>query len=158
MKNSVITIAFIFSGFIARAQMKIGDMSPDINLPNAKDSVVSLSSFHGKVVLLDFWASWCSPCRALNPGLGKLYSKYKQKGFEIFAISIDNKKSAWLKAILQDKIKYTQVNDKAGWNSLIAEKYHVEEMPSSFLLDKEGRIVAIDLEGIDLENKIKALL
>ena len=158
MRKAIVVVLFIVCATITNGQLKVGDMPPEVSLPNAKDSIVNLSSFKGKIVLLDFWASWCGPCRAANPGVVKLHNKYRLKGFEVFGISIDSKKAAWLKAIKDDKIKYTQVNDAAGWNSLVAEKYKVEQIPTSFLLDKMGKIVAIDLEGTQLENKIKKLL
>ena len=158
MKKSIATIILVVYAAIATAQLKVGDVPPEISLPDANDSTVNLSSFRGKVVLLDFWASWCAPCRSANPGVVKLHNKYKAQGFEVFGVSIDSKKAAWLKAISQDKITYIQVNDAAGWNSPVAEKYKVEQIPTSFLLDKTGKIVAIDLEGSKLENKIKELL
>ena len=98
-------------------------------------------------MLVDFWASWCYPCRASNPGIVKLYKKYKDKGFEVFAVSIDVKKAAWLKAIRQDKLPYTHVNDVTGWYSIVAESFFVSEIPSSFLLDVTGKLVAVDAEG-----------
>jgi thiol-disulfide isomerase/thioredoxin len=133
-------------------------MAPEISLTNAKDSTVKLSSYKGKVVLVDFWASWCGPCRAANPSVVRLYNKYKEKGFEVFGVSIDSKKTAWLKAIKQDRIKYTQVNDTDGWYSKIAEAWGVNAIPASFLLDKTGKIIAFDAEGKQLEALIEGLL
>lgn len=158
MKNVLITFLFICSVYIAPAQVTIETIAPEITLPNAKDSIINLSSYRGKIVLLDFWASWCGPCRTANPGVVRLYQKYKAKGFEVFGVSIDNKKQAWIRAIAQDKIKYTQVIDKAGWYSPIAQKYGINQIPTSFLLDRNGKIIAIDLEGKELENKLKELL
>lgn len=159
MKRIILSIAFIFTFvFIAEAQLSIGSLAPDIRLPNTKDSMVSLSSFLGKVVLIDFWASWCAPCRYANPGVQKLYKKYKDSGFEVFAVSIDSKKPAWLKAIRQDRLTYTQVNDAAGWYSKVTETYFVEEIPTSFLLDKNGKIVAVDAEGATLDKLVSSLL
>lgn len=158
MKSIVVTAVFILTGFIVKAQVKVDQVAPEISLPDVNDSPISLSSFKGKVVLIDFWASWCGPCRASIPSVIKLYDKYKAKGFEVFGVSIDSKKKDWIKAIAQDKITYPQVNDKAGWYSKTAEKYGVNAIPNTFLLDKTGKIVAIDLEGEQLENKVKALL
>jgi peroxiredoxin len=158
MKYVIIAVVFIFSGFLTRAQVRTGDMAPEISLPDAQGSLVNLSSYRGKVVLIDFWASWCGPCRGANPGVVKLYNKYKANGFEVFGVSIDSRKDAWLKAVSQDHLEFTQVNDNAGWNSMVAIKYNVNQIPTSFLLDKTGKIIAVDLEGKHLENKIKELL
>ena len=158
MKNVLVTAALLLTGLIGTAQLTVNQQAPEIALPGIKGNEVSLSSLKGKVVLVDFWASWCGPCRAGNPAVVKLYNTYKEKGFEVFGVSIDAKKADWLKAIANDKIKFTQVNDAAGWNSAIAEKYGVNAIPNSFLLDKEGKLIAINLEGEALENKVKELL
>lgn len=158
MKQLIAVMFFTGITAMANAQVRQGDRAPEISLKNAKDSVVKLSSYKGKVVLVDFWASWCVPCRAANPSVVRLYKKYKAQGFEVFAISIDSKKSDWLKAVKHDGIPYTQVNDPAGWNSKAGENYGIDAIPTSFLLDKSGNIIATDLEGAELENKIKELL
>ena len=143
---------------VSSAQLKIGERTPEISLPNAKDSLINLSSFTGKVILIDFWASWCAPCRAANPYIQKLYKKYRADGFEVFAVSLDVKKEAWLKAIKKDKLTYTQVNDNTGWNSKIAELYYVDQLPTNFLLDRTGKIVAINIEGKELYDQVKNLV
>ncbi|HRI25629.1 MAG TPA: TlpA disulfide reductase family protein [Ferruginibacter sp.] len=158
MKRYVLIALLAGISLCGKAQLKIGDMVPEISLPDTKDSMRTLSSLQGKVVLIDFWASWCGPCRMANPYVQKLYSKYKDKGFEVFAVSLDTKKNDWLKAIRQDKIKYMQVIDNSGWRSKVAERYFVELLPTSFLVDRTGRIVAIDLEGKELFDKVKELV
>lgn len=158
MKKALIIIICIGSVLIVKSQVTVGAMAPEISLPDTKDSLINLSSFKGKVVLIDFWASWCGPCRRSNPGIVNLYNKYKAKGFEVFGVSIDSKKRDWVHAIANDKINYAQVNDHNGWNSVIVEKYGINQIPTSFLLDKTGKIIAIDPDEKQLENKIQKLL
>ena len=112
----------------------------------------------GKVVLIDFWASWCGPCRRENPNVVKLYEKYKDKGFEIFSISLDKDKTAWIKAIKDDNLKWTNhVSDLKYWSSEAAKLYGVSSIPSTVLIDKEGRVIAKNLRGRDLELKMKEI-
>jgi peroxiredoxin len=158
MKNVLVAMIFLLVANSGIAQANVGQIAPEISLPNSTDSAINLSSFKNKVVLIDFWASWCMPCRASIPNVVRLYKKYKNKGFAVYGISIDADKNEWLTAVDHDKITYTQVNDKTGWNSVIATKYNVNAIPSTFLLDKTGKIVAIDAEGGQLERKIKRLL
>lgn len=158
MRISFLIIVMLIGPFLCKAQLKIGEPVPEIALPDAMDSIVNLSSLTGKVVLIDFWASWCAPCRAANPYIQKLYKKYKANGFEVYAVSLDVKKVAWLKAVKKDKLSYTGVNDNAGWNSKVAESFFVDMLPTNFLLDKTGRIVAINIEGKELFDKVKSLL
>ncbi len=151
--------SFILLGSLSgSAQLKIGEAVPEISLPDVKDSIIKLSSYTGKVVLIDFWASWCAPCRAENPYVVKLYNKYKDKGFEVFGVSLDTKREAWIKAVRQDKIKFTQVIDNTGWNSKVAEQYFVDQIPTNFLLDRSGKIVAINLDGKELFDKVKSMV
>ena len=158
MKNITISVLFCLFSFLSTAQLLPGMVVPDISLPDTNDSVVTLSSFRGKVVLIDFWASWCGPCRAANPGVVKLYKKYKDQGFEVFGVSVDKKKAEWVKAIKKDKITYQQVNDKGGWESKTLANYFVNEIPTSFLIDKAGRLVAVDLTGKGLKKLVAQLL
>ncbi len=158
MKKTFLSIIILLGSLVSSAQLKIGERTPEILLPNAKGSLINLSSFTGKVILIDFWASWCAPCRAANPYIQRLYKKYKSDGFEVFAVSLDVKKEAWLKAIKKDKLTYTLVIDNTGWNSKIAEQYYVDQLPTNFLLDKTGKIVAINIEGKEMFDKVKSLL
>ncbi len=158
MTRSVLLLFILLSASMANAQLKIGDAAPEIELRNNKDSVIKLSSFTGKVVLIDFWASWCGPCRAANPYTQKLYNQYKAKGFEVFAVSLDVNKALWIKAVKKDRLTYTQVVDYDGWLSKVAEKYYVDALPTTFLVDRSGKIVAINLEGKELFDAVKRLV
>ena len=142
----------------AQLQPNIADPRLNFSLPDVKGDSILLSSLKGKVFLLDFWASWCGPCRISNKQLVKIYAKYKDKGFEILSVSLDEKKNAWKKAMSKDKITWMQVNDIHGWYALAAIKWRVDAIPASFLIDKDGNVVAIDLEKQELENKIRELL
>lgn len=137
----------------------ITDPRLQIKLPTVTGDSITLASQKGKVILLDFWASWCGPCRTSNKKLVKLYDKYKAQGFEIFGVSLDEEKRDWEKAILKDKIAWLQVNDPRGsWNAKTAADWNISVLPTSFLINKKGDVVAIDLAGKDLEKGIKDLL
>jgi peroxiredoxin len=131
--------------------------APEIALPSPRGDTVRLSSFKGKYVLLDFWASWCPPCRAENFNLSAIYQKYKNKGFVIFQVSLDKTKESWTNAITDDKLYWVHCSDLKYWDSPVAKKYSVEEIPASFLIDKEGKIIAKGLKGKELDNKLATL-
>lgn len=133
----------------------LGKILLEITLPNPNGEMVSLSSTRGKVVLVDFWASWCPPCREESPNLVKAYRKYKNSGFEIFQVSLDKTKDAWIKGITDDKLdQWIHVSDLKYWNSVVVEDFHLEAIPANFLLDGEGKVIAINLRGDELENKL----
>jgi len=158
MKKMIVVLGLLCFSFAVSAQLRIGEAVPEIELPNKADSLVKLSSFTGKVVLVDFWASWCAPCRQANPYIQKLYKKYKENGFEVFAVSLDVKKEAWIKAVKQDKLSYTGVIDNMGWNSKVAERFYIDQLPTNFLIDRTGKIVAINIEGKEMFDAVKKLV
>jgi peroxiredoxin len=158
LKKHLLIILVFFTSSQIKAQIKQGYDAPDIALPSVNGDTIHLSSLKGKVVLLDFWASWCGPCRYSNKQLVKLYPKYKSKGFEIFSVSIDDDKSKWKNAIKKDKIDWLQVNDAGGWDAQTAVKWNINEIPTSYLIDKKGKLIAMDLEGKELEKTLKDLL
>lgn len=136
----------------------IGALAPDIALPDADGKIRKLSSLKGKVVLIDFWASWCGPCRKENPHVVKIYNEYHDKGFEIFSVSLDKDRSSWLAAIAKDNLIWPDhVSDLKYWKSAGAATYGVSSIPYTVLIDKKGKIVAKKLRGEELEKKVKEL-
>ena len=142
---------------MSTSRLGTGAMAPEIALPDPDGDTILLSSLRGKYVLLDFWASWCPPCRRENPNLVKLYEKYHEKGFEIYQVSLDRNRDAWLRGIKDDGLYWTHVSDLGYWNSVVVPVYNIEGIPMSFLLDKQGRIMARDLRGELLEQKLKQI-
>ena len=136
----------------------IGSEAPEIKLQDPDGNTIALSSLRGKYVLLDFWAAWCAPCRRENPNLVRAYAKYKDKGFEIFQVSLDRTKEDWVGAIQADNLTWTHVSDLKYWSSPVAKLYYINSIPASFLLDPQGKIVAKNLRGPSLEEKLKELL
>ncbi len=136
----------------------VGKQAPDFTQNDSTGTPVSLSSFKGKYLLVDFWASWCGPCRAENPNVVKLYADYKDKGFDILGVSLDQQKAPWLKAIEDDKLRWNHVSDLKGWGNEVAKLYGVSSIPHTILLDKEGKIIAKNLRGEELRAKIAELL
>lgn len=134
----------------------IGVLAPDFTQADVNGVPVKLSSFRGKYVLIDFWASWCGPCRQENPNVVKTYAKYKSKNFTIIGVSLDKAqgKSAWLEAIKSDGLTWTQVSDLKFWQNDVARLYSIGSIPSNILVDPAGKIVAKDLRGDDLDNKL----
>lgn len=137
----------------------IGAMAPDFTQNDVNDKPVKLSDFKGKYVLLDFWASWCGPCRAENPNVVKAYNKYKDKNFTVLGVSLDqpNKKEAWLAAIKKDSLEWTQISDLQFWENAVAKKYQIRSIPQNFLIDPTGKIISKNLRGEDLDKKLEEL-
>ncbi len=144
----------------AAKRLAEGQPAPDIKLPAPNGDVIALSDYTGKdkYVLIDFWASWCRPCRMANPHVVKLYNKYKDKGFEIVGISLDRDKGEWVQAIEADGLTWPQMSDLKFWQSAAAKLYSVNSIPYTVLLDKEGKILAKGLQPNDLEKKLAELL
>lgn len=145
-------------GLDAAKTTAVGSIAPDFTLKDVNGKPVSLAAFKGKYILVDFWASWCGPCRQENPTVVKAYQNYKSKGFDILGVSLDEKKDKWEQAIKQDKLDWTQVSDLKGWQSEVAELYGVKAIPMNYLLDKEGKIIAKSLRGAELIRKLGELL
>ncbi len=144
----------------ARKITAIGKIAPDFTQADTLGNAVRLTDFRGKYVLVDFWASWCGPCRAENPNLLKTFGKYKDKNFTVLGVSLDQpgKKEAWLAAIHKDGLQWTQVSDLKFWDNEAAVLYGIKAIPSNLLLDPTGKIIAKDLRGEDLEKKLSELL
>ena len=139
----------------AWAQPPVGSKVPEIELPAANGTLVKLSSLKGKVVLIDFWASWCGPCRQSMPALKNVYKKYKAKGLEIYGISLDQNQAAWSKALREDGTPWLHVIDTEGGT---ARKWGIQYIPTSFLLDKDGKLIAVNAEAAQLKAYLEKLL
>ena len=133
--------------------------APEIALPNPSGKILKLSELKGKVVLVDFWASWCGPCRAENPNVVKMYEKFKDKGFTIYSVSLDEDATKWKEAIVKDKLTWTNhVSDFKGWKSSVVANFGIEGIPYTVLLNKEGKIIGKNLRGEKLEETLNELL
>lgn len=142
----------------AMTKLSVGSEAPNIELDNPDGKKISLQSLRGKVVLIDFWASWCRPCRMENPNVVRLYKEYNSKGFEVFGVSLDKSKEDWVKAIKDDGLTWTHVSDLGFWQSSVVKLYNITGIPQTFLIDKEGKIIGKGLRGEELEAKLKEVL
>ena len=138
--------------------LNVGDKAPEIELKNPQGEVIKLSDLKGKYVLIDFWASWCRPCRVENPNLVQLYRSNKDRGLRIVGVSLDKEKNKWIQAIKDDGLVWNHVSNLQFWNDPIAKLYKVSAIPATFILDDKGVIIARDLRGIELYNKVEELL
>ena len=127
-------------------------------LPNPEGQVVALSSLRGKYVLIDFWASWCGPCRQENPNVVNAFNKYRDKNFTVLGISLDKSKKPWIDAIAMDGLNWTQLSDLKGWSNSVAQQFQIVSIPQNFLVDPNGVVIAKNLRGAALESKLASLL
>lgn len=139
-------------------KLSIGAQAPELEGKSPEGKVIKLSDFKGKFVLIDFWASWCQPCRRENPNVVKMYNEFKDKGLEILGVSLDQDEAKWKEAIKADGLTWPQISDLKAWGSELAAKYEIKGIPATFLLDKEGKIVAKNLRGQALVDKMKELM
>ncbi len=139
-------------------KVAIGQPAVQFTLNDSLGNPVPLSQFAGKVLLIDFWASWCKPCRAENPNVVKAYGMFNKKGFEVLGVSLDQKRERWSQAVKDDKLSWTQVSDLKGWGSSAGQAYGISSIPANFLLDKDQKIIATNLRGDELVKKLTGLL
>lgn len=152
------TAKYLKSKLDREAKTAVGQKAPELKAKTPEGKELSLSEARGKVTLIDFWASWCGPCRAENPNVVKVYEKYHAQGFNILGVSLDKEEAAWKKAIADDKLTWSHISDLQFWQSPLAKEYNVEAIPYSVLLDKNGVIVAKNLRGDELEKKVAELM
>lgn len=139
-------------------RLAVGQPAPDFSSTTPEGKTVRLSDFRGKYVLLDFWAAWCTPCRIENPNIVTQYHAFKDKGFTVFGVSLDRTREAWVKAIAEDQLEWTQVSDLKEWNGEVARLYNINAIPASFLVGPDGKLVAKNLRGPDLARFLSETL
>lgn len=142
----------------AKKTLWVGKDAPEISLPNTDGKTVSLSSYRGKYVLVDFWASWCGPCRNENPNVVEAYNRFKNKNFTILGVSLDKSKDAWKKAIAEDNLNWAHISDLKYWDSEVVPKYKIGGIPFNVLVNPEGKVIAENLRGYMLEQKLAQVL
>lgn len=147
----------ILGSTIKQVPMVIGEKISDFAQNGVNGEVISVQSLRGKYVLIDFWASWCIPCRDENPGVVKAYQQFRGKGFEVLGVSLDDKKERWVKAIKDDKLTWLHVSDLNGLNNQVAKMFSIRSIPDNILIDREGKILARSLKGDDLEKKLQEI-
>ena len=148
----------IMEKYEAAKQKQLTGKAPDFTLPDLKGENVKLSDYKGKYLLIDFWASWCGPCMREMPNVVKLYKECKGKNFEIVGVSLDQKRDAWLNAVEKNKMKWIQVSDLKSWATLPVKLCNVSAVPYTVLIDPQGKVIALDLRGEELINKVKEVL
>ncbi len=151
-------IRYRWNKLVSDKLLAVGVMAPDFTLPDTNGVRRSLQEFRGKVVVIDFWASWCRPCRQENPNMVRLYRDYHDKGLEILGVSLDGDRESWMQAIHKDGLYWTQVSDLKRWNSAAGQLYQISSIPATIVVDKEGRIAAKNLRGDELRAKIQQML
>ena len=160
MKSTILALFLTLTALAVRSQpgklgLDINSIAPDFELPDTSGQVIRLNEFRGHYVLLDFWASWCLPCRVENPNVLDAYTKFKDKGLVIIGVSLDSLRSEWLKAIRKDKLNWYHVSDAMGWNNKAALLYNVSALPYNFLIDPNGVIIGKLLKKDRLHRKLE---
>lgn len=152
------TIESLKASLAKLKNIKIGTKLKPFELPDTNENQINISDFKNKILLVEFWASWCAPCRQSNPELRKIYDSYKHMGFEIFGVSIDSDKNAWLKAIEKDGLSWVNTIAKEGCNNKVMKSLGIQYVPSNYLIDKNGNILAINIKPIELKKKLDEIL
>lgn len=159
-KPEVTTITTDFFNYMNKLEAKsmAGKPAPEITLPDPNGKNISLSSFRGKYVLIDFWASWCAPCRQENPNVVAAFNRFKDKNFTVLGVSLDKDKASWIEAIKADNLNWPQISDLKYWSSEVVPLYNIEGIPFNVLIDPEGKIIANNLRGNGLSRKLEEVL